>query len=161
MEHWKPIFSGRYEVSNLGRIRYKETGRIRRTDFPSSKYCLINARVNGGAQKQYLVHRIVAEAFLEKPEGCDFVNHKNGIKKDNRVDNLEWCTRQQNEDHAFKTGLKNSTGSNNTMSKLDENKVEQIKKLLKHKSNKEIAQKFGVHRVTICRIRNGKIWTHV
>lgn len=59
----------------------------------------------GGARKKYRAHRLVAAAFLPNPEGKKEVNHKNGNRKDNRVENLEWCTGRENRRHAAEAGL--------------------------------------------------------
>lgn len=58
-----------------------------------------------GVKQTHLRHRLMASAFKKKPEGKDFVNHKNGIKWDDRPSNLEWCTRSENMIHAFKNNL--------------------------------------------------------
>ncbi len=55
--------------------------------------------------KTYMVHRLVAKAFLAKPQGKDFINHKDGNKLNNHVSNLEWCTIKENNEHARNTGL--------------------------------------------------------
>ena len=59
----------------------------------------------GKKEKAYTVHRLVAETFLKKIDGLDFVNHLDGDKKNNHVDNLEWCTKSQNAKHAYKNAL--------------------------------------------------------
>ncbi len=105
-EEWKPIeqLEG-YSVSSYGNIRNDKTGNIRKF-VPSkhNRYARLSIG-NTAHRKQYAVHRLVAEAFLEKPEGAYEVNHINGNKYDNRVENLEWCTHSENMKHACRTGL--------------------------------------------------------
>nr|DAR10600.1 MAG TPA: homing endonuclease [Caudoviricetes sp.] len=66
---------------------------------------------HNGKEKLYLVHRIVAESFIPNPNNFPQVNHKDGDKNNNHVNNLEWCTKSMNELHAFQTGLKRTGGS--------------------------------------------------
>lgn len=170
-EVWKDVvsFEGYYQVSNLGKVkslsRYVNTyngkrlikGKIRRPQKHNQGYLTVS--FSGVSSK--LIHRIVAQAFIPNPLNLEFVNHINGIKTDNRVENLEWVTRQQNEDHAFGTGLKNSTGSHNQMAKLDEEKVRLIKQSKGILKSRELALVYQVHEATITRIWKGTIWKHV
>lgn len=174
MEIWNDIvgFEGKYAVSNLGNVKtlthYIKHNildvpkivreRMRKLQKHNQGYVFVCLTKGKGS----LVHRLVAEAFLPKPEGKDFVNHINGIKTDNRVENLEWVTRQENETHAYSTGLKNSTGVNNTMAKLNDDKVSRIKVLKSMGlSYEEIAKIFSVTSETVNRICIGRIWKHV
>ena len=104
------VQNGLFEVNEIGEVfRIKngvktlasqsKTGRNKR-------YCVVTARVDG-VQRHYYVHRLVAEAFIPKPEGASEVNHKDGNPSNNRVENLEWCSRSENAEHAFRTGLIN------------------------------------------------------
>ena len=117
-------------------------------------------------KKSYLEHRVIAELFLPKVEGKEYVNHKNGIKDDNRIENLEWCTQQENCVHAYETKL--STPRNledNPNSKLTKEQVlfclENYKPRDRQFGARALARKFGVSSSTISLIINGTNWKEV
>lgn len=123
MEIWKDVegYEGMYQVSNTGRIksleRYFESAigtqyHPEQIKKPSEKRhkgdsqgYLVTQLYKDNKAKNCYVHRLVAEAFLENPDNKETVNHINGNKHDNRVENLEWCSRKENNEHALKTGL--------------------------------------------------------
>lgn len=114
-EEWRDIkgYDGRYQVSNYGRVRSlrlnKINGKFKTLIIkPSSRkgYLLYGLSKNGKT-KTYSAHRLVALSFIENPNGYDQINHKNGIKNDNRVINLEWCNGSMNIRHAYDNNLIN------------------------------------------------------
>ena len=105
IEEWKiPKEFGKYEVSNDGKVRKVTTKRELKAFPDKDGYLKFGVRKNG---KRVFIgaHRLVAMAFIPNPEGKSQVNHKNGVKWDNRVNNLEWVTSSENRLHAYKTGL--------------------------------------------------------
>lgn len=108
-EEWKSVvgYEGYYEVSNMGRIRSIRYGiknlRLLRSTVG---YLQIAFRVKNQI-KRSSVHRIVAEAFIPNPENKPFVNHKNSVKSDNRLENLEWVTMSENVKHSYIDGKRN------------------------------------------------------
>jgi len=100
-----------YAVSDLGNVKNLRNGHvltpsIRKDGYKSVLLC------KNGKQMSIRVHQLVAFYFLEKEEGKTDINHINGIKHDNRKENLEWCTKSENMTHALNTGLKQTTYSN-------------------------------------------------
>ena len=104
-EIWKPIkeFEGYYEVSNMGRVRslnYKRTGKEKiLKNIGDYKGYLEIVLTKNGKQKQFKVHRLVAEAFIPNPENKPCIDHINTVKSDNRVENLRWVTYKENSNN--------------------------------------------------------------
>ena len=102
---WKKIEEfNRYEVNNFGQIKNIETNRILKSYVASTGYvkCEIQQKDLNGiiVYKRISVHRLIAEYFIPNPNNCKIVNHINGIKSDNRIENLEWCSQKYNMHHA-------------------------------------------------------------
>ena len=168
-EIWKDVvgYEGIYQVSNMGRVKSLHPGK-RRYGRVLKPVQLVGGYLEvglwrGGTGKHMLVHRLVLEAHVGpapslKHEG----NHCNGVKDDNRVENLEWTTRLQNEKHASEHGLK-ACGEDNGRSKLTQDDVIEIRKLwvTGNYSQRELGRMFGVSQPTIGDIVSRKSWQDV
>lgn len=159
MEIWKAVEgSPRFEISSLGRCRF-----LRVRGGPR----ILKGGFAGAGYKQFCVgyaHRLVAQAFIPNPKSLPWVNHKNGIKTDNRVENLEWCTPRQNTWHAIRTGLHDDQkGAGNYASKLTDEKVRAIRAAhtRKYGAGRALARQFGVSPATISLVVNRKLWSHI
>lgn len=117
LEVWKDIsgYEGLYQVSSFGKVRSldrfvrgnrdnlrKQKGITLKPSLSNRGYHLVSL-CKGGKSETCRVHRLVMQAFSEPVVGKDHINHKNGIKTDNRIENLEWCTPQENSVHAYRT----------------------------------------------------------
>ena len=116
-ENWKEIkgFDGNYSVSSEGIVRSNgllkgknSKVRILKTEMSKKGYLRVGL-VKDGKQKKYLVHRLVAIAFLDNPNNLPEVNHRNEIKTDNRVENLEWMSRRDNMNYGDRTKKASTT----------------------------------------------------
>lgn len=124
MEIWKDIkgYEGLYQVSNLGRVRSLGNGnssnskfKIRKLDKSSKYYRIILS--NNKKRDKYLVHRLVAEAFIPNPENKPEIDHKNTDVTDNRVENLRWVTRVENLNNPITRARKSKVQTNGKKSK--------------------------------------------
>lgn len=162
-EQWKQIegFEGRYEVSDTGRVRSITRKNIiyRKPVTNAGGYLKVQLR-KGGKVRGFYVHRLVAAAFIGIPDGMT-VNHLDGDKANNRVENLEVCTRGENSKHGYRTGLI-GLGENHINSKLKESQIPDIKRrIAAGESERSIASRYGVARSSIRHIKAGRSWAHV
>lgn len=148
-------YKDRYSVSSCGQVYSNfRGGRIRRQKVNSYGYCVVNLSINH-LIRTYSVHRLVAKYFLPDYSEKLQVNHINGIKTDNRLENLEMCTASENLHHAFRLGLKMP---HKTTPKLTEEDVREIRRLYSTVSLADLAARFGVAKSTACRANNGTNW---
>lgn len=175
-EAWKDIFSyeGKYQISSLGRVKsLPRTGRLQvkilKPHFKKGGYLEVSLSKNS-SPRYCLISRLVAQAFIPNPQNKLYINHKNGVKKNNTTLNLEWCTFQENEAHAIKLGLKGplyqgyAKGEQVGTSKLLEKQVIEIRKL-KFKNplltQSELSERFKVSQSQIGRILRKQRWQHL
>jgi hypothetical protein len=174
-EVWKTIPGNReiYMVSNEGNVKTADRigarghfikGRDLSFHKNSSGYNRVGMNLDGNL-REYLVHRLVAQLFVDNPNNKPCVNHKDGNKLNNRSDNLEWCTRSENEKHAWEIGLKTPhalKGEKHAMHKLTQAQVDYIRRVHipfdKEFGSKPLANKFNVSAQTITNIVHKWNW---
>lgn len=174
-EEWRPIpgAEGWYSVSNLGRVRSeptprptsgKQRGRILQPSRDTKGYRIFRLCVPDHRPKPMKVHRAVARAFLgPAPSGMQ-INHKNGDKDDNRVENLEYVSCRENIRHCWDTGLhgiEHCRGEASNQAKLTEDAVRFIRGAGQQISCGQLAAMFGVSPQTIWLVANRRTWKHV
>lgn len=178
-EEWRPLptYETLYEISSYGRVkgltgtRHRNRPHILTQRLSVGGYPTV-VLVKNTMTKTPVVHRFVMLAFRgPRPKGSH-INHVDGIKTNNRLDNLEYCSPKENAQHAMKLRLRprvpyvppehRARGSRNHFSKLTECQVREIKALLKlGLSNPAIAERYGVVSSTIRFIQTGETWSHL
>lgn len=174
-EVFRPIagYEDLYLISNLGRVQSLPRWIVRGT-----KMVQLDGRIlkGGSHPKGYrivclsrdgvswagTVHRLVAKAFIENPENKPEVNHKNGIKTDNRIENLEWATISENRQHAYDTGLQaGPKGEVNGSSKLSNDEVRYVFRNPDGLTTRELATKLKISTRVIYGIQKREYWKHI
>lgn len=175
LEEWRPIpgSAGFYSASNFGRIRSgplkqrtsgRQRGRILTPSCDSKGYLFFRVCIPGVPNRNCKVHRAVAAAFLGAEDSTRQVNHRNGIKTDNRIENLEYVTCRENIQHCWETGLHgvdHCTGENSPNAKLTENSVRLIRDEYPARTLSQLAKRFGVTKQTVWHVVKRKTWTHI
>ena len=139
MEIYKNVvgFESQYKVSNYGNVLSIKTNKIRKPQIHKDGYFVLLFCVNYVRHTKY-IHRLIAEAFIPNQDNLPEVNHLNGDKTDNRIENLEWCSHKQNIQHAHNTGL--IKNRNNQHGIVGRKIAEEIR-------NKYIPHKYGVKKL--------------
>lgn len=166
-ERWLAIpgYEGRYCVSDQGNVMsmdYMKTGMPGLMKFSVSRgYSSVELQT-GPIKKRFTVHRLVALAFIgPRPVGL-VVNHIDGVKANNRLQNLEYVTSSENSKHSFRIGLQSNVGEKHARSKLTDDKVRKIRALIAEgRTHEDVAKEMGVSQSCITLINTRKRWSHV
>lgn len=173
-EVWLPVqfrgLGGHYSVSNLGRLRSEVTrrgtvaGKIKNAFTGHAGYVLASLSLHG-VDHRVGMHQLVAGAFIPNPEGKRCVNHRNGNRADNRVENLQWTTHKENSQHAMdELGWKEKRrrGESHPKAKVTEEKVLAIRaRYAAGEMQKDLAVEFGINASTASSIISGRYWKHI
>jgi len=168
-EEWKDIegYEGLYQVSNSGQIKSLQINKILKPVLANKKAKISYYRISlckNAKSKAYLIHRLVANAFIPNPENKPCVNHLDCITSNNKRSNLEWVNHSENVIHSIKMGrIKPLLGINNGQSKLLDKDVIEIRRLYipRKMSRQKLADKFNVSQSTIMAITQNKGWKHL
>lgn len=167
VEHWKSFRHGYYEVSNLGRVRRAKPGTrtyVGRLMKPQSngKYLQVRTTV-ASIPRMFLVHVLVAEKFIGPCIKGMQVNHKDLNKENNKVRNLEYKTGIDNMQHAVNNGVRMGCHTGEAKAKLHIKQVKKIRSLYTtgKYTQKSLALKYKVNKVTIERVLNKSTWKKV
>jgi len=163
-ERWVPVigYEGWYGVSDWGRVR-----RMKAEQGATVGKILVPMTCRGykqvslykyGVAGRFRVHQLVMDAFVGPLQSGMQVNHIDGDKANNRLDNLEYVTPSENQRHAFRIGLQSNQGENHSCSKLTEKIVHEIRSLDGKETRKSMAERFGVHKSTIKAVINRRSW---
>lgn len=159
-EEWKPVVGfPQYEVSSRGSVRNRQRRKLLKSHCNHGGYPMV-CIYNDGVGVTTAVHRIVALAHLGlRPDGLT-INHKDGNKLNNNVENLEYVTSRANREHAIEHGLW-GFGEKNGLAKLTEDDVRTIRSLHGTIPLYRIAQQFDVTRQNVSSIVKRKTWGHI
>lgn len=150
-----------YTITSDGEVFSDNSGKMKTRNKGKTKYQIINFMREDGAKKTFRLHRLVMMAF-EPREDIDTleVNHKDGDKTNNKLDNLEWCSPSENQIHAYQVGLQHARrGELSNFSKLTEEEIKEIFQMRKQGMlQREIADKIGCTRSNISYILSNKTW---
>lgn len=171
VEVWRNIDeNGHYRISSMGRVESVKrfangrntSGRIMKLKPDKRGYLNVNITLDGEKVTKK-VHRLVAEAFIPNPEKKPTVNHKNGIKQDNNLSNLEWHTWDENKNHAVENKLmRGLRGEDSPRSKISKEMAIEIKKRLSQNERPvRISRSLRVSEAIVVKIKTGKTWVHL
>lgn len=153
--HKEGFVVSHYSGKQLSISKYKKNKQGKKVVYPRVRLCV------NGRGKWMALHRLIAECFISNPDNLPHINHKDGNRLNNHVDNLEWCTHEQNIIHAQENDL-NPKGERHGISVATEDIVRLIRKLRKDGMiYPKIAEAVGLKRRTVEAIGSGQNWKHI
>ena len=173
MEKWTGViyndidYSEWLEVSNYGRIRNPKTGTMRKLNILKTGYYFVSFSMGSRSKKKTIrVHKAVLESFKGRDANREFVNHIDGNKLNNHIDNLEWVTPQENAQHALDNGLLVIySGEEHGSSILSNEDVfyirENYKPYCRENGARALGRKFNIEHSSIVGICQRKTWKHI
>ena len=147
-----------YEVSTTGLVRNRHTNKVLATSKLRNGYMNIKL-YKDFKQKNLLLHRVIATAFIPNPDNLKTVNHKDSNRANNDLSNLEWCTQSDNVIHGYTNGFHSTKGIKNGNSKLTVEQVISIRK--DERSYKDISKDYSIAPTTVGNIKNRYVWNHI
>lgn len=164
VENWKPVigYEGCYEVSDKGRVRSLYFNKILKPNMNDRGYLDV-ALCKNRQYKHFRINRLVAMTFIPNPNNLSQVNHKDGDKQNNCVDNLEWCTQAYNNLHANRTGLRRFVrGENSPHHKLTWEIVRAIRcDYANGMRQVDICRKYNLIKSVVHNIVKNKTWEEI
>lgn len=156
-------FAKDYYVSKCGKVfHYCNEELIRKKGYYKDGYVEVCLKVGKGKYKKRMIHRLVALTYLDNPDLKPQVNHIDGNKENNNLENLEWVSPKENIRHAIKTGLIDCRGERSSVSVLREEDVIYIyNQCLNGHSRADLARKFNIAETTIWNIITRQAWKHL
>lgn len=166
--NWIPGYKGKYSLTREGVVyshekRWGSTKPMpRKSVLGKNGYYCVSLYKNNKEDRQY-IHRLLALMFIPNKKNKTFVNHKDGVKTNNELSNLEWCTQKENNRHAYDSGLGYHFiprhGENTTFAKLTGQSVRSIRQSTE--KNSVLAKKYNVTPTNIRYIKKRKTWKHI
>lgn len=151
-------FEDKYQISNLGNVRSKKSKLLLRHLCNKKGYHYVNLSISKYRKKKEYIHRLVARHFIENPQNKPQVNHKDGNPANNNVENLEWCTNEENQQHAVLHNL-HYKGETHKDSKFTEESIKLLPELVAIGfSVTQLNHLTGVANINIEKVINGKTW---
>lgn len=155
-------YEGLYSIGHQGNVYSYRRNRYLKISTSHGGYKVVYLYKKGSKRKTALIHKLIAEVFIDNPYNHTVVNHKDGNKQNNSLNNLEWVTKSEDIKHAGHMGLKTYKKGNDLYNaKLNPQKVKFIRDNRGKTPQRKLAEQFGISQATLSDAQLGKTWTHV